>query len=119
MSETFESYKTDYGDVTMKHAICFKTGCQTIENYERSGHLSTSTDDSQVAEINTLVSVNQRLTIRDLAEKCAISVGSFYEILIEKLIMYWVAAKLVLCLITDHQKADRSRLVGNCLNVQC
>jgi hypothetical protein len=115
-TETFAMLNTAYGDVAMKRTACFKWherfkgGRESIEDDERPGRPSTSTDDANVDKINTLVRANRRLTVRELAEECGISVGSCYEILTEKLKMHRVAAKFVPRLMTDDQKANRIQL---------
>ena len=65
----------------------------------------TSTDDPHIDEINTLVQANRRLTVRELAEKCGISVGSCHRILTEELKMHRVAVKFVPRLMTSDQQA--------------
>ena len=63
---------TAYGDVALKRATCFrwhkrfKNGRLSVEDDERSGRPSTSTDDPHIDEINTLVRVNQCLTVESL-----------------------------------------------------
>ena len=63
---------TAYGDVAMKRATCFrwhkrfKNRRLSVEDDERSGRPSTSTDDPHIDEINTLVQANRRLTVREL-----------------------------------------------------
>ena len=85
-TETFAMLNTAYGDVVMKQATCFrwhrrfKNGRQSVEDDERSGQPSTSTDDPHIDEINTLVRANRRLTVRELTEECGISVGSCHHI---------------------------------------
>ena len=82
ITETFSMLNTAYGDVAMKRATCFrwhkrfKNGRRSVENDERSGCPSTSTDDPHIDEINTLVRANRRLTVEELAEECGISVSS-------------------------------------------
>ncbi|XP_033213846.1 uncharacterized protein LOC117170908 [Belonocnema kinseyi] len=71
---------------------------------------STSTGDLNDDKINTLVRANRRLTIRELAEECGISVESGYDILPEKLKMHCVTAKFVQRLMTDDQKVNRVRV---------
>ncbi|XP_076337614.1 protein GVQW3-like [Tachypleus tridentatus] len=121
-TETFAMLNTAYGDVAMKRTACFKwherfkDGRQSIEDDERPGRLSMSTDDPHVVKINTLVRANRRLTVRELAEECGISVGSCYEILTKKLKMHWVAAKFVLRLMTDKQKAHRVQVCQELLD---
>ena len=86
-TETFAILNTAYGDVTMKRATCFrwhkrfKNGRLSVEDDEHSGRPSTLTDDPHIDEINTLVRANRRLTVRELAEECGISVGSCHHIL--------------------------------------
>lgn len=48
-----------------------------------------------------------RLTVREIAEDCNISVGSCHEILVEKLGMHRVAAKFVPRLMSEDQKDNR------------
>ena len=87
-----------------------------MEDDERSGRPSTSTDDDHVDKINRLVRENRRLTVRELAEEGNISVGSCYEILTEKLRMHRVAAKFVPRLITDDLKAHRVQVCQELLD---
>ena len=68
----------------MKRTACFKLherGRQSIDNDERPGLSSTSTDDPHVDKTNTLVRENRRLIIRELVEECGITAKSCYEIL--------------------------------------
>ena len=110
-TETFAMLNTDYDDVAMKRAACFrrhkrfKNGRLSVEDDERSGRSSTSTDDPHIDEINTLVRAIRRLTVRELAEECGISVGSCHHILTEELKMHRVAAKFVPHLMTSDQQA--------------
>lgn len=81
---------TAYGDVALKRTACFKWhkrfkgGRQSIEDDERPGRPLTSNHDPKIDKINTLVRANRRLTIRELAEECGLSIASCYEILTEK-----------------------------------
>ena len=64
-TETFAMLNTAYGDVAMKRATCFmwhkrfKNGWLSVEDDERSGHPSTSTDDPRIDEINTLTQASE------------------------------------------------------------
>ena len=73
--------------------------------------LMTHTD-----EINTLVRANRRLTVRELAEECGISVGSSHHILTEEFKMHRVAAKFVPRLMTNDQQAHRVQVCQNLLD---
>ena len=110
-TETFTMLNTAYGDFAMKRATCFrwhnrfKNGRLSVEDDERSGFRSTSTDDPHIDEINTLVRANQCVTVRELAEECGISVSSCHHILTKELKMHLVAAKFVLRLMRIDQQA--------------
>ena len=112
-TETFAMLNTAYGDVAMKRATCFrwhkrfKNGRLFVEDDERSERPSTSTDDPRIDEIITPVRANRLLTVRGLAEKCGISVGSCHHVLTEESKMHRVAAKFVPRLMTSDQQAHR------------
>ena len=106
----------------MKLATCFrwhkrfKNGRLSVEDDERSGRSSTSTDDLHIDEINTLVRANRHLTVREHAEECGILVGSCYHILTEELKMHCIAAKFVPRLMTSDQQAHRVQVCQDLLN---
>ena len=121
-TKTFAMLNTAYGDVAMKRVTCFrwhkrfKKGQLSVEDNERSGCPSTSTDDPNIDEINTLVQANRRLTVRELAEECGISAGSCHHILTEELKMHRVAAKFVPRLMTSDQQAHRVEVCQDLLD---
>jgi hypothetical protein len=73
----------------------------SIEDDPRSGRPSTSTDDQYVAQARSVIHSSRRLTVREVAEECDISLGSCHIILTEKLGMQSAAAKFVTRLLTD------------------
>ena len=123
-TETFTMLNTAYGDVAMKRATCFrwhkrfKNGRLSVKDDERSGRPSTSTDDSHIDEINTLVRASRCLTVRELAEECRISVSSYHHFLTEELKMHRVAAKFVPRLMISDQQAHWVKSVRICLITQ-
>ena len=121
-AETFAMLNTAFGDAAMKRAKCFrwhkrfKNGRLSVEDDERSGRPSTSTDDPHINEINAQVRANQRLTVRELVEECGILVGSCHHILKEELKLHRVAAKFVPRLMTSNQPAHRVQVCQDLLD---
>jgi hypothetical protein len=59
------------------------------------GRPSASCDDAHVAQVHVIVRSNRRLTVREIAEECNISIGSCHGILTIKLEMHQVVSKFV------------------------
>ena len=54
----------------------FKEGRTSIESDPRSGRPSTSRNEEMIDKVRTIVCNNRRLTVREIADDCGISVGS-------------------------------------------
>jgi hypothetical protein len=109
-TETFEMLQNVFGDKTMSRTTTyewyrrFKDSRTSLEDDPRSGRPSTSTDEDP---IRAVIRSNRRLTVREVADECEISVGSCHTMLTEKLNMHRVAAKFVPRLLNDEQKEKR------------
>ena len=112
-TETYEMMKTAFGDEAMSRARVFewfrrfKEGRQSVNSGPRSGRLSTSHNEEKFAQVKAVVPSDRRLTVREIAQKCDISVGSCDEILRKDLNMRRVSSKLVPCLFTEDQQLQR------------
>ena len=87
-----------FGDLSMSQKNVykwykdFKEGRERVDDLERLGRPSRSTDEQHVNQIKELVHKNRRLTIRDLADTIGISRGSLNtvskDILDRKLVVF-------------------------------
>ncbi|GFS99634.1 mariner Mos1 transposase [Trichonephila clavipes] len=93
--------KTAFGDETMSRAWVFewfrrfKESRQSVNSDPRSGRPSTSRNEDKIAQVKAVVSSDRRLTVREIAQECHISVGSSDEILRKDMNMRRVFAKFV------------------------
>jgi len=88
----------------------FKEGRTSVESDPRSGRQSTSRNQEIIAKARIFFRNNRRLTVREIADDCGISVGSCDAILTEDLYMKRVCAKFVPRLLTDDQREQRQTI---------
>ena len=79
----------------------FKEGRTSVESDRRSGRPSTSRNEEIISKVRTIVRNNRRLTVRETADACGISVGSCDATLTEDLHTKRAWAKSVSRLLTD------------------
>jgi len=88
----------------------FKEGRTSVESNPRSGRLSASRNEEMIAKVRTIVRNSRRLTVREIADDCGISVGSCGVILTDDLHMKRVCAKFVPRLLTGEQREQRQTI---------
>ena len=97
----------------------FKEGRTSVESDLRSGWPSASRNEEMIAKVRTIVRNNRRLTAREIADNCGISVRSCNAILTDDLHMKPVCAKFVPCLLTDDQREQSQKIAGDLLECSC
>src|SRR5215469_14618747 len=111
--ETFQMLQQAYGEDCLSCMQCyewyqrFKSGRTSIEDDPKSGRPSSSTGDDHIEKVRSVIRENRRLTVCEVSEDAGICKSSCHTILTEKLKMHRVAAKFVLCLLTEEQKQNR------------
>ncbi|GFX58057.1 protein GVQW3 [Trichonephila clavipes] len=105
--------KTAFGDEAMSRTRVFewfrrfKEDRQSVNSDSRSGRPSTSRNEDQIAQVKAVLRSDRRLTVREIAQECHISVGSCDEILRKDLNMRQVSAKFAPRLLTEDQQFQR------------
>jgi len=81
-TETYQLLHQGYGEDAMGRTQVFdcflrlKEGRTSVESDSRSGRQSTSRNEKIIAKVGKIFSNNWRLTVREIADDCGISVGS-------------------------------------------
>ncbi|UYV83838.1 hypothetical protein LAZ67_X000354 [Cordylochernes scorpioides] len=94
----------------------FSEGREDVNDEERAGRPSTSTTDEKINEVEKMILVNRRITVREVAEDLNISIGSCHSIFINDLGMRRVAAKFVPKLLNCDQKQHRMNIANEMLD---
>lgn len=121
-SETFRLINEAYGEGTYGRTTVydwykrFTEGRTSIEDDERSGRPSTSTNESTTNAIEHHVrEINRRVTIRELSELYHCSIGSVHSVL-HALNMHRVCSKFVPKLLTKDQQMSRVNVCSELLD---
>jgi len=93
----------------------FKEGRTSVESDPRSGRPSTSSDEEMIA----IVRNKRRVTVREIADDCGISVGSCDAILTDDLHMKCARVKSVPNLLTDDQREQRQTIARDLFERSC
>jgi hypothetical protein len=113
-TEAHEMMKNAYDDQCMSRTHCyecfkrFKDGRYSTYDEPRLGRPSTSCDYVHVAQVREIVRSNRRLTVREIAEECNISMGSCRDILTTKLEIHRVVSQFAPRILTQDER-DKSR----------
>ncbi len=111
-----------YGENSMKKTQVyfwfkrFKEGQTSIEDDERSGRPSTSTNDKNVELLQKFVRANRHVTCKELSLEFGISLGSVMSILHDKLNMKRLCQVWVPKLLSFDQKEDRKQIASDLLD---
>jgi len=80
--KTHKMFKLVYGDAAVTIKVVYKwferfhSGCESVEDEERSGRPSTSETQENVERVSEMIQSNRRLTIREISEDLNISFDS-------------------------------------------
>ena len=107
--ETIQKIQQAFGDDAMSITWIkewynrFKDGSTSVDS-ERHGRPSTCRSDNVINQVRTLVMQDRHITVRELADKVGVSIGSAHTILTAYLGLRRVSAKFVPKLLTMEQK---------------
>jgi len=124
-TETYQLLQQAFGEDAMGRTQVFDwfsrftEGRTSVENDSRLGRQSTSRNEEMIAEVRTVFRNNRRLTVREIADDCGISVGSCDVILTDDLHMKRVCGKFVPRLLTDDQREQRQIIARDLFERSC
>ena len=124
-TEPYQLLQQAYGEDAMGRTQVFecfrrfKEGRTSAESDPLSGRPSTSRNEEVIAKVRKSVRNNRRLTVREIADDCGISVGSCDAILTDDLHMKRVCAKFVPRLLTDDQREQRQTIARDLSERSC
>lgn len=108
LSEVFEDYALSYVTVT-RWVNRFREGDESLKDQPRSGRPSTSTTETNLARVRTLVNENRKMSVRQIANELDLSYGTVREILYNGLGIRKICARWVPRALEPEQKAERVR----------
>jgi len=97
----------------------FKEGRTSVESDPLLGQPSASRNEEKIAKVRTIIRSNRRLTVREIADDCGISVGSCDAILSDNLHMKCVCAMFVPHLLTDDQREKCHTIACDLFECSC
>ncbi|CAK9815768.1 Protein GVQW3 [Anthophora plagiata] len=122
--EIIDALKKVYGDQSPSRGQVFewikrfKKGREELKDDQRSGRLSTSTNEDMSAKVQEMLDKDERISITEIARNLNISYGSVYIILTDRLRLSKLSARWVpKALRSEHmiQRAEASVLFLNML----
>jgi len=112
-TETFNKLKQAYGEHALSRSQVFKwykafsEGGESIKDELRSGRLSTSKTDNNVAKVRALVRSDRRLAVRMIASDLHLNRTTVHQISTQELAMRKLCAKIIPKNLTIEQKDNR------------
>ncbi|KAJ4448728.1 hypothetical protein ANN_00119 [Periplaneta americana] len=118
-AETLRLLEEAYGEAAQVYAWHkrFSGGRDSIKDDVRSGRPTTATNEAIAQRVRNVVRDDRRKTIKEIAAKVGISVGSVHNVLHKLLNMHYVSQKLVPKMLSAEQKETRMTLAGDMISM--
>jgi hypothetical protein len=94
----------------------FEDGSTSVDSEPRHGKPLTSRNDNVIYQVRTLLMQDRRITVRELADKEGVSIGSVRAILNADLVLRRVSMKFMPKLLMMEQKQLRLEIAQNMLD---